>query len=149
MTAISNLAYDAMREADHQWSRIGSTGNRVFEVGYLNPWQVSAIQKLASLGTLEPNWDSYGSAPLSDSVLDLATNLIRDVSFGDAPIPSIVPVSGGGVQIGWEKGVREAELQIHPDLSIEVLTVENGYPLDNVPSSVVSVDGLLSWLDSH
>jgi len=152
MSAITSDAMSAMRAAHTQGLHTSWLGNRVYRVGSLSEWQVRALQKLASFGSLVPNWDSYGSRPISDSVIDVATGLVSQVNVENAPTPRIIPVSGGGVQLGWEKGQREVEIEVHPDSSVEVLISENGIPLAESQARSLSasvVERLLSWLDGH
>ena len=83
-------------------------------------WQVRALQKLASFGLLGANWDSYGSPPLSESVLDAAVDLVSNISFEKVPALRITPISGGGVQLEWEQGERELAVEVRPDLTFGV-----------------------------
>lgn len=150
MTAITSDSYNAMRSATKQWQRIGATGNRVFPVGGLNDWQVKAIKKLASFSALEQGWDSYGSPSISDDVLDIATDIVAKATVDYVSPPRIIPVSGGGVQIEWSRESREIEVEVHPDLSIEVLLSENGQPQEDLELPGVDpafVGILLSWLE--
>jgi hypothetical protein len=129
-------------------SGLASTGNRAFPVRSLSKWQVEALKKLASFGLLRPNWDSYGSPPISDAVLDAVADLVTGVSFEHVPPLRLTPVSGGSVQLEWERGNRKVAVEVRPDTAFEVLLVD-GDDLKEflVPSlSSVVVEELLIWL---
>lgn len=138
------------RPAAHSWGRgIGSIGNSAFPVGSLSNWQVIALQKLARLSSLRPNWDSYGSPPVSDWVLTVAAELVSKTTFENAPTPAIIPIKGGGVQLEWESGGRELEVEVHPDLTVELLTADDDEQIEEFSVRYLapsSLESLLSWL---
>jgi hypothetical protein len=153
MTAITNTAYSAMHDVRTQISRSSSTGNRVYLVGGLNRWQVEALQKLARFSDFQVNWDSYNSQPISDKVLDVVSEIISNISIDKLPTPRVSPIKGGGIQLAWEKGTREVELEIRPDIGFEVLLSEEDEPVLEAPMQSTSVpvidDLLLFWLYSR
>jgi hypothetical protein len=135
--------------------RAGSSqaiGNRVFRVSGLSEWQVGALKKLAAFGMLEQNWNSYGSGPISESILDLGAELISSLSLEHLSMPRIVPISGGGIQFSWTNGVSEIEIELLPDLSAAILAATNGEPVAEFPIRRLNarlVEHLLAWLDTH
>jgi hypothetical protein len=61
---------------------------------------------------LKPGWDSYRAPRVKPEAGQAAFDLLRDIMRARTPVPSIVPMADGGVQIEWHaKGV---------DLEIEV-----------------------------
>lgn len=144
MTAITNAAVPAMGHHQAYGSHGGAIWERAIPVAGLSADQIKAIQKIASFDRLPTNWDSYGSPRISDTVIDSAIELVV-TSFGSAPMPRILPVSGGSIQFEWEMDGRELEIEIRPDLNGEVLLSMDGEQIE-VPKDISSVEGLVSWL---
>ena len=134
-------------------SRSGSTGSRVYPVGGLNRWQVEALQKLARFSDFPTNWDSYNSPPISDRVLDVASEIISKVSIDKVPTPRVSPIKGGGIQLVWERGTRELGLEIRPDIGFELLLSDEDEIVLEAPMQSLSApdvdDLLLFWLHSR
>lgn len=155
MTAITSAAVSAMHAASEQGTPSVSTGNRVFPVRSLSEWQVRALKKLAGFGSLQPNWDSYGSPSIAESVLDDAVYLVSRISLEQVPKLRITPISGGGIQLEWEKGTRELAVEVRPDHSLEISVFEGDEPLIEdymvrvQPAGPAIVEQLLGQLDGR
>ena len=115
-----------------------------------NQWQREAQQAIARLARLPVNWDGYGSLPIKQPAIERAADLVTLLArFSIMPRPQIFPVSGGGLQLEFQRVNRELELEVMPDGSIEYLTVnEIGYMREG---SITSPDAkevviLAHWL---
>ena len=116
---------------------------------YSPQWQKEAIIALCRLASLPMGWDSYGSPPPSDRALHIAERLVTAINLEDLPVPYIIPVSGGGIQIEWNIPPRELELEILPDGSVEYARVENDVVVEEGSLDPYNADhilSLLSWL---
>ncbi len=80
-----------------------------------------SAERLAKLARLEPNWDSYGAAPVTTVALATAYNLV--VTFeeefvgavGAHSLPwAIAPLADGGLQVEWRGPGGAIELEIGP-----------------------------------
>ena len=76
---------------------------------------------LQTLSHLAPDWDSYGSSPPDKGILDKAEAFLLSLPTG-TPSPSVVPVSGGGVQFEWYEDCY-LEIEFQPNGGIEYLGV--------------------------
>ncbi len=150
MSSIASTTFFPMNSTHARRTIPGSTGSRVIPVRELSGWQIEALRKLADFEKLHPNWDSYGSPRISDGVIDMAVELVRNANFDNVPAPRIIPISGGGIQFEWGKGAREIELEIHPDLSIEALIedADEQIPNNEFVLANPNIEKLLSWLDA-
>lgn len=151
MNATSNLAYWPMED---EWKSQSDTERassaRVIKVGDWNEWQINAAKKILSFQSLrQPNWDSYGSKAMTNSVIDTAIDFLNNIWVENVPDPYVIPVSGGAIQFEWTKGDRELEVEIRPDGSIMYLAVENGMPsTDEQPLKVITdAERWLFWLN--
>lgn len=125
---------------------------KVIPAAALSQSQTRAIKRLIAIRDLPHNWDSYGSPPPSESAIDAAIQLLIGIDLDELASPRIVPVSGGGVQLEWEVGARELELEIINDGSIRYLKVERGEPIEESEvalSNRVQIGFLLTWLISE
>jgi hypothetical protein len=78
------------------------------------PWAAPVAQKLVMLPVLAPNWDSYGAQPIDREIVLAAMHLLAHTMPDNAPSPSVVPTSRGGVAFEWHmRGI---------DLEVEVVT---------------------------
>lgn len=66
---------------------------------------------LDDLRALEPNWDSYGAATISEAALTTASYLC------------FVPTVNGGIQIELHAGGMDIEVEIDPEGLIETVLV--------------------------
>ncbi len=79
-------------------------------VGDPPAWVEPTVQSLGMLLQLGPNWDSYGGSPIAPRCVAAALDLVFGALPYDTPVPSVVPTSGGGLQLEWH--TRGAELEV-------------------------------------
>ena len=126
------------------------------------PWLTDVLPRLDELATLQHNWDSYGSPPPTAELMAKALALVQrgERLLGDwppeefgIPTPSIVPLSGGGIQYEWQTPVKELELVFFENeppsaLAVDIASGETTErPFD--PNHCDTVSALLAWLMSQ
>ena len=123
----------------------GSVVNRAVPIRDLSAWQIRAIEKIESIGNLrlKRNWDSYGSAPIGDDVIDAAVRFVGASRVEGVPVPRVVPISGGGIHFEWDAGARTFEFEIHGDMTADGLICLNDEPIEPPADTL---DGILRWL---
>ena len=99
--------------AQNQWSKVTSL--------FAAPWVLDALNHIAALGELPPNWDGYGSPRIDPRAIARARRFVASVAFGSLPVPHVVPVLGGSVGLHWRCGSREIEFTFQPDGAVEFL----------------------------
>jgi len=76
----------------------------------------SIKKKIQSFALLEDNWDSYGAEAFSKDLIANILNVV-DLLPDDIEIKSPWVVPGpGGVQLEWDNGKKELEVEIREDL---------------------------------
>ncbi len=100
---------------NHQWSKVTSL--------FAAPWVLDALDRIAALGNLPPNWDGYGSPRIDVRVRDGAKRFVSSVALSSLTPPHISPVLGGSVGLHWRCGDRELEFTFQPDGTVEFLKV--------------------------
>ena len=115
-------------------------------------WLTSALTHVAQIAQLPHNWDGDQSPPLAAKEREHITKLLSSIDNADLPEPTIVPISGGGMQIEWQHEGRELELEIvaesedliflkvYQDGTME----ENAYPIADLDRTKELLDWLLS-----
>lgn len=88
-----------------------------------------AIGDLDELSKLPVGWDSYGSPKISNDLIMAAKSFLYLLEF-EFIAPRIVPISGGGIQLEWQIGERELELEFTNSENIGYLKVYNGEPIE-------------------
>lgn len=76
----------------------------------LPAWVEPTLQSLGRLLQLESNWDTYGAPRLQPDCVAAALELIFSALPDEAPVPSVVPTSRGGLQIEWH--TRGVDLEV-------------------------------------
>lgn len=92
-------------------------------VSYINSWLKDSQDELHKLRELPENWDSYASPRIKDVSVKTTADLLIALAKFEMPKPQIFPVSGGGLQLEWQRNKRELEIEVLPDGSIEYLKV--------------------------
>lgn len=73
-------------------------------------WYEPTLKALASLSSLQENWDGNGAARPKPVVSDAAMALLTRVMRDDTPAPSVVPTTRGGIQLEWH--IRGIDLEV-------------------------------------
>jgi len=74
------------------------------------PWKTSVVASLWDLLQLEPNWDGCGGEPINCECVLAASRWLSAACMHDAPRPSVVPTSRGGIQLEWHTGGIDLEI---------------------------------------
>jgi len=83
------------------------------------------LEQLDGLRTLRPNWDGYNADPPDPRVLEWAKEFLTVLEAHAAGgSVQVYPGRAGGVQLEWEDGDGEHELEFNPDGSQGLLHVE-------------------------
>lgn len=107
-----------------------STSNPLEPVEVRTDWRLgpasspiaALFTRLESIKALGVNWDSYGSDAPQHPAVVTAHRLIWEVymwSLNSRQCPalpySVVPLSGGGIQVEWRGGHGAIEVEVSPD----------------------------------
>ncbi len=93
-------------------------------------WIDKAIDDLMQLKKLPDNWDSYGSPKISIEFIKIAVDFLRNLEYEPLSPPFVVPVSGGSIQLEWQKDNRELEVEFLNTTTLNYLKVVNDHPID-------------------
>lgn len=74
-------------------------------------WYQSIENAFSELENLKPGWDGRGARPISPAAIAFARDIL--FSTGEIPLPQIVPVSSGAIQLEWHMGGIDMELEIN------------------------------------
>lgn len=122
---ISGFTYieDARAEIN-EIQKTSPQWENVLPVFAFNLSKIEALRSILSLGNLSENWDSYGSRPPNRNTIELACQLINGTGEENFSPPKAIPVSGGAIQLIWEKGPNTLEVIVTPDGFVEILSSE-------------------------
>ncbi|MCL2717096.1 MAG: hypothetical protein FWD68_21775 [Alphaproteobacteria bacterium] len=105
-------------------------------------WALAISGTLADYVRLAPGWDSYDGKPLRRDTADYAMRLLCEAMSDCTPLPSLVPLSCGGVQCEWHEnamdlelyiaGPCECELAVRDGLGSEVCEIKPGGELESL-----------------
>jgi hypothetical protein len=111
---LVRFAPRAKAVARRQWSEIEPLSGKA-------NWVADALNRLAELGTLGDNWDSYGSQPVQPAAKAAARHLILGIPSDFVPQPHVSAVAGGGIGFHWCIENRDLELEVAPNGDIEFM----------------------------
>ena len=158
---IDSALTDAKAEVEppRKWAR---DEDRMMDAGDtidMSPWMTDVLPTVERLRDLPDNWDSYGSPPPPNELITNVLMLLNQAWGEDKspharqatmPTPSIVPLSGGGIQVEWHLMQRELELEFYEDQPVSALAVETS--TEDCAETTFDVDDhesmrhLLAWL---
>jgi hypothetical protein len=84
----------------------------IFGQQNVSKWEHVAARRIPELMALPSGWDGYGGKPLARATAYIAINLMAQICRENTPSPSLVPMSGGGVQIEWHLGPIDLEISV-------------------------------------
>jgi len=75
-------------------------------------WQEQILRGLSRIGTLSEGWDSYGAKVVSVPRLTQTYDLLNSIMADSTPVPSLVPIANGSVQIEWHTCDLDLEIRL-------------------------------------
>lgn len=87
------------------------------------PWFTSVWARLNKFKKLPLNWNGYGEMPIEDRAIQKTLQLLESVAV-DAAAPEVMPMPDGGVQVEWDRGGCELEVEVPASGPLIVLFVD-------------------------
>ena len=110
------------------------------------PNNAQQIQKIKSFLNLEENWDSYGAAPIIESCVYNAIDLVRRLDEKYQAVYFVAPGPNGEVLVELKAGERSIEV-IFDEGAAEYIKYENCDVVDEGIYEPSDLDSqLVSWL---
>jgi hypothetical protein len=78
----------------------------------IDPWIKEVTARLGDLLVLESGWDGYTGRPVNLSTALFAARFLSRFRSEQIPIPSIMPLSNGGLQMEWHRNGWDIEIEI-------------------------------------
>lgn len=94
-------------------------------VGWAGTPREAVAARFEELAALDPDWDTYGSKPVDPDALRESQAFVERLLQQPIPVPSILPVPDGGVQLEWSAGAVELELEFEPGASVAVFVCDD------------------------
>lgn len=107
-------------------------------------WEREVLSVICRYTELPQGWDSYNGKPLRLDTGMFALQVLSSVMTEGTPVPSMVPVSSGGVQIEWHRNGLDIELYIAAPFDGELSIFD--HRAANVPPTVTPFKSDLSVL---
>ncbi len=78
-------------------------------------WLRTTVRDLKALLALPKGWNSYQAAAIDPGAILAGLDLLAETMPPNAPAPSVLPMSRGGVQLEWHERGVDLEVSIDPD----------------------------------
>ena len=72
----------------------------------------SLINRMAELKSLPYGWDGYQGVPVNNECVWFAIRFFNELGWENFPMPSLVPGSDGTLQVQWNMGGFDIEVDI-------------------------------------
>lgn len=79
---------------------------------YSGEWLSEAANRLYRLANLPAGWDGHRAPPLRRDVIAFARAILATIAAPRLPVPHIVPLANGGLQLEWHERDANLELEI-------------------------------------
>lgn len=79
---------------------------------FLCEWQHKAQLRLMELIRLPVGWDGHSGRPVKRDIAEFAASVLASLMLPRIPMPAIMPLSYGGVQIEWHRKGWDIEIEI-------------------------------------
>ncbi|PZS30880.1 MAG: hypothetical protein DLM58_12940 [Pseudonocardiales bacterium] len=151
-TRPTRYLYESPRPESNDRHAISLT----FSTGYdeNKRWLVEvAVEAVNRLLRLPADWDANGAAAVSELAAVTAVEWLDQLATSDTPVPHVVPLINGGVQLEWISGGQAFEVEIAPNGDVGVLGVDTaGNPIIEgeypAPDGTVFVNDARKFLSS-
>jgi hypothetical protein len=90
---------------------VAPSGAAVFDVISAD-WLAELRDRLLEVMSLPVGWDGYGGKPTSAHAATTALTFLISAARPNTPAPSVVPLSGGGVQFEWHRKGWDLEMEV-------------------------------------
>ena len=107
-------------------------------VGSVASWLDEAEKRLRELRHLPIGWDGHDGKPLDPLTSMSAADILISANNEGTPMPAIMPLSCGGLQVEWHRNGWDVEIEIlSPDkgnvyASNFAQVIEDEFPLDGI-----------------
>lgn len=123
--SVSRDSSDAVQQASSAMSLTGRLTDLAFTLPFYGGGELKlslsgsgiepsdlwhCMDALKRLTMLPPNWDSYGAKPVTRATAKRALPTLANVVSNRIPLPAIVPMHQGGLQLEWHSDRADIEL---------------------------------------
>lgn len=110
-------------------------------------WECDVMQRILELNSLPENWDGYSAIPINSSVMMFAISVINNAMRLTTPVPQIVPMVDGGLQLEWHERGWDLELAINQPYQSEFYFRDRGTGAEEVVDLTSDYSALHRKLD--
>lgn len=94
-------------------------------------WIEPTFHALKGLLQLPKDWDGYGASPVQERIAQRVLFVLCEVMEDDAPPPSVVPLTGGGIQVEWHRLEKNLEIEFPADAAPSFYYYEENSDLES------------------
>lgn len=110
-------------------------------------WKAPVLTRLRKLATYELGWDGYRGQPIRREVIAFAWRVLEAAMNDTSPVPQIVPLSDGTLQMEWHTRATHIEVRVAAPYRVTVSWEVPGRGVEdemNLVASFVPLQRLLS-----
>ncbi len=100
--------------------------------------------RIAELGGLADGWDSYGARAIDRRALRVGQMIAERALTLTLPLPRLLAVPSGGVQVEWSVGPVDLELEIEPGGAAAIFICDDEYTAQRIDGELPADQGLFN-----
>lgn len=113
--AASSVALTESKEQAFTFPAKASTYKVVLRNNFLPDWVKPTISAFIGIQNLPENWDSYGGKAINRDLINQSLFTLGQIMKTNSPVPSVVPLGDGGIQIEWHRRQQDLEVTFPVD----------------------------------
>ena len=107
-----------------------------------------AVDAVNRLLRLPQGWDADGASAVSEVAAVTAVEWLDQLATDNTPVPHVVPLASGGLQLEWVAGGQAFEIEVGPAGDVGVLGVDaSGNPI--IEGEYPAPDGTTFVIDAR
>ena len=104
---------------DSNWLDLFSTG--VSSILLNDRPKLKAFRELlAEVCELPADWNSYGAQQINQSAANFALKLFEQITYDETPLPQLIPLASGAVQLEWHLAGIDLELEVNKAGNLDI-----------------------------
>lgn len=108
-----------------------SNNNAIIQPAASPSWTPQINERFRELASLNKGWDGYNAEKVDMGIINFAIEILNKVCDEYSPEPSIVPGTGGDLQIEWHTQEGSVELHVQEKFNVQFWTDDPEFCTDD------------------
>ena len=111
----TSAALSQRKEKSLWFSSAEGSYNVVILTNQIPLWVEPTLRAYSRIQGLTEGWDSYSGKRINRDLIKSSLLILTEVMDASSPVPSVVPLSDGGLQLEWHRKQQDLEIVFSAD----------------------------------